>query len=76
MSSQSGGGPAIPPPAALSGLNSDEDQDAATPPDGDEDDDRFVTAGMQAPTTDEDGTPVGKADAEQDRIRASDDSDE
>ena len=76
MSSQPGGGPAIPAAAALSGLNSDEDQDSAAPTDDDEDDDRFVTAGMQAPTTDEDGTPVGKADAEQDRIRASDDSNE
>ena len=75
MSSQPGGGPAIPSAAAFSGLASDEDQDSATPadPDDDKDDDRFVTAGMQAPTTDEDGTPIGQADAEQDRIRASDD---
>jgi hypothetical protein len=75
MSSQPGGGPAIPAAAALSGLASDEDQDTATPADDDKDDDRFVTAGMQAPTTDEDGTPVGKADAEADRERASDASD-
>ena len=70
MTSQPGGGPAIPAAAALSGLESDEDQDNATPADDDKDDDRFVTAGMQTPETDEDGTPIGHADAEQDRIRA------
>jgi hypothetical protein len=74
MSSQPGGGPAIPAAAAVSGLASDKDQDDATRS-GDDDDDSFITAGMQEPETDEDGTPIGMADAEQDRLRAKDQSD-
>lgn len=73
MSSQPGGGPAIPAAAAVSGLAADKDQDDATR-NGD-DDDSFITAGMQEPETDEDGTPIGMADAEQDRLRAKDQSD-
>ncbi len=75
MTSQPGGGPAIPAAAAVSGLASDEDQDTAAPAADDDDDDSFITAGMQAPETDDDGTPIGQADAEADRQRASDDSD-
>lgn len=71
MTSQPGGGPAIPVAAAVAGLGGDEDRtDEGT---GNENDDQlFAGAGGQADQTD-DGVPVGSADAEQDRIRASDD---
>jgi hypothetical protein len=58
----------------VAGLGADEDRtDEGS---GTQNDDQaFAGAGGQADQTD-DGVPVGSADAEQDRIRASDDEDD
>jgi hypothetical protein len=72
MSSQPGGGPAIPAAAALSGLASREGQDTTNT---DQEDGDFLTGGTGGGQTD-DGVPVGSADAEQDRLRAGEESEE
>ncbi len=68
-----GGGPIVPiaGAAALSELGTDEDQTAQNDEPGEADDDLdSITAPRRGEQTD-DGVPVGSADAEQDRVRAS-----